>query len=258
MKKSLLSVLLFASASAAAPLNIQLNFGSGFTPAQQSIFTLAANTWMSLLVGYAPGINISALQINASAPFIDGAGGTLGQAGPTFVTNQGGFTLATQGIMQFDSADVAQLELDGLLQDVILHEMGHVLGLGTLWTSNNVYVNGTGQYTGAFGLAAYRAEFNQPLAAFVPVELGGGTGTANGHWNEVDGGAGLTGITDAQGRDMRDELMTGWLNGNSFISNLTVQSFRDIGYAPTAIPEPSTIILVSGAFGLLLFRHRRR
>ena len=36
--------------------------------------------------------------------------------------------------MSFDTADLARMEADGSLTDVILHEMGHVLGFGTLWS----------------------------------------------------------------------------------------------------------------------------
>ena len=35
--------------------------------------------------------------------------------------------------MQFDVADMAKLISNGTLQSVVLHEMGHVLGIGTLW-----------------------------------------------------------------------------------------------------------------------------
>jgi hypothetical protein len=35
--------------------------------------------------------------------------------------------------MSFDSADLANMEADGTLNDVITHEMGHVLGIGTVW-----------------------------------------------------------------------------------------------------------------------------
>ena len=34
---------------------------------------------------------------------------------------------------RFDTADLASLESDGRLLGVILHEMGHVLGIGTIW-----------------------------------------------------------------------------------------------------------------------------
>ena len=36
-------------------------------------------------------------------------------------------------MMEFDVADMDLLESDGTLKPVILHEMAHVLGIGTLW-----------------------------------------------------------------------------------------------------------------------------
>lgn len=249
--------------------DITVNFvGSGLTASQQAIFSQVEALWESLLSGYQPGITITGVTIDASAVAIDGVGGILGQAGPTTGVNQAGFTLATTGTMQFDTADLAAMETGGTLDDVIAHEMAHVLGFGTLWEDNGVYTDGTGQYTGANALAAWIAEFGQTGATFVPVELGGGSGTANGHWNEVDGGGGLTGITDSLGHDMRNELMTGWLNTPSFISDTTLGQFVDIGFTlygsggpelPGA-PEPSTMTL--GFLGVGLFwvvvRFRRR
>ena len=41
-------------------------------------------------------------------------------------------------IMQFDTADLATMEANGSLVDVITHEMGHVLGFGTIWTDLNL------------------------------------------------------------------------------------------------------------------------
>jgi hypothetical protein len=166
--------------------------------------------------------------------------------------------------MTFDTSDTGALEANGSFGGVILHEMGHVLGIGTLWSSSAVgfagrqelYVAGSGQYTGQFGLSAYNDEFGQ-VGAFVPVELGGGSGTADVHWNEVDGGAGATGIVSKyNGNDFRDELMTGWLNSPLFISNLTIEGMRDLGY--TVIPEPATGMLLTLAFSPLLFRKRRK
>ena len=63
---------------------------------------------------------------------IDGPFGVLGQAGPCFVRDDAdGLTVI--GRMQFDEDDMELLETEGSLQAVILHEMGHVLGFGTLW-----------------------------------------------------------------------------------------------------------------------------
>ncbi len=255
--------LALTTQNAHAAFTINLSFLGGLTVSQQSIFNTAKATWESLITGYQPGISITGVTISAEGAAIDGVGGILGSAGPTFGVNQGGFLLATQGAMQFDSADLGALETGGSLSAVILHEMAHVLGFGTLWTQNGVYTNGTGQFTGANALAAYKTEFNQPLATFVPVELGGGGGTANGHWDEVDGGAGNTGIVDTQGRDKSRELMTGWLNSPAYISNTTVMSFRDIGFTTVnlgaAAPEPGTFGLLGlGLAGLVIARRRGR
>ena len=143
--------------------------------------------------------------------------------------------------MEFDTADLNWLESNGSLLDVIVHEMAHVIGFGTLWEWNGVYTSGTGQYTGPAGLAAYRAEFD-PTAAFVPVELHGGPGTANGHWDEDWAGG-------------SNALMTGYLGSGNFISDTTVQSFVDIGY----VLEPSTAVLVGlGLVGFCARGQRRK
>lgn len=251
---ALVGFLAFTTTDAeAAPFDINVIFGGGLTPSQQAIFATAASTWEAFLPEYQPGIVIPSLNIAASGVAIDGPGGILGQAGPNAFTAQGGFLLSTAGIMQFDSADLAALEVAGLLDEVILHEMAHVMGLGTLWVANSVYVNGTGQYTGANALGAYKVEWN-PAATFVPVELGGGPGTANGHWDELLLPYLLAGPNF--GRPLSDELMTGFLGASAFISNTTVQSFVDIGYS--SIPEPGLVVLaVIGLAGVAVRRRRR-
>ncbi len=256
--QSLAALLWLATSAMATPFVINVNFLGGLTPTQQGFFTTAANTWMSLLPAYQPGISITSLNISARGTAIDFAGGVLGSGGPTSFVSQMGYSLATGGEMEFDTADLPTLEANGSLGQVILHEMAHVMGFGTLWTNNGVYINNSGAFTGVNALAAYRTEFNLPGAANVPVELGGGDGTANGHWDEVDNGSGNTGRVSSLG-DMRFELMTGWLNTPTYISRTTIQSFVDIGYVSAVqVPEPATLFsFASGALILVFFKRRR-
>lgn len=261
-----LMVLAIATSArhAAAQFNIHINYAASVTPAQQEIFELAAATWESYITGYQPGISITGITIQASTPNLVDPEGTdiLGLANATAWVNQGGFRLTTAGFMQFDSENVDQLMADGWFDEVVIHEMGHVLGIGINWISNGVYINGSGRYTGQYGVAAYNAEFGQ-TGDYIPVELSGGTSTANRHWDEVDMGAALTGITDIMGRDIAHELMTGWLNVGRppYIANFTIQSLRDIGFTVvdlSAVPEPATAACLVPLAAVLAWRNRRR
>ena len=249
---------------------IDLAFDDGMDDGYKSAFANAATFWESKIIDYRSPANwgMNGIIINATVAYIDGQYGVLGSAGPDYVSYgtavldgdsaASSVCYSTEGSMTFDSADVDMMIGDGSWEGVIRHEMAHVIGFGTLWglnllgdgtIYNDFYVDGSGQYTGTAGLAAYQAEFD-PDATFVPVELGGGAGTADGHWNEVDNGAALTGIMTASGDDMRNELMTGWLNAPTFLSNTTLGQFYDLGY--TVIPEPSPGMMIAlvcaGAF----------
>jgi subtilisin family serine protease len=212
----------------AAGFQIALSFpDASLTPAQRAVFQQAANRWQEIIVGDLPNVTdpstgqvIDDILILATAPIIDGAGGILGQAGPTEVRT-GAKGLPWKGVMEFDSADVAVLEADGTFKDVVLHEMGHVLGFGTLWQQFGL-VTGLGGtdplYVGTNALREYRSLFGVPAATGVPVENQGGAGTAGGHWRES--------VFDT-------ELMTGFAEpaGTRMpISRITVGAMQDLGY----------------------------
>lgn len=69
------------------------------------------------------------LLISATLKGVDGVGGVLGFAGPTAVW-RGCNTISAEGEMTFDVDDISSLEADGSLEGVVLHEMGHVIGVG--------------------------------------------------------------------------------------------------------------------------------
>src|SRR5262249_12203129 len=158
---------------------------------------------------------------------IDGPGQILGQAGPCFLRVNGGIAgLTVIGLMKFDSADLDALASTGRLNDVILHEMGHVLGFGSLWEpipqvgwTANFLENTTGVSTlgfnGTNALAAF-VGFNGGSGSLVPVEDTAVAGTGRSHWKE--------GV-------FKNEVMTGYLSGSVRPwSRTTIQSMADLGY----------------------------
>lgn len=204
--------------------------------------------WETVITGYQPGISIPSVPITVYAT-------TSGLAAANFSssTNQGGFTLATSGFMNINVNEIENFaNWQGVgangrnyIDELLAHEVGHVLGVGTLWVSNGVYSTNTFQYTGAHGLAAYQTEFNQ-VTAYVPVENAGNPGTPNAHWDQLmrsspqEGNPSdpfsldpRVGVVDQYGRDRGLELMTGAIDpdyGEPFVSRFTVQSMRDLGY----------------------------
>lgn len=69
------------------------------------------------------------LAVTAELTNIDGVGSTLGYAGPSYIWATCP-SISVSGEMVFDIDDIADLEADGIFEGVILHEMGHCIGIG--------------------------------------------------------------------------------------------------------------------------------
>lgn len=215
-----------AVANTQSPFNIEVRFLGGLTPTQQNAFKLAADRWTKVIVGDLPPVQVDGELIDdvlilAQGADIDGPGKILGMAGPRVLrpANAGAAAfLPVKGEMTFDTADLAQMEANGTLNDVIAHEMGHVLGIGTIWTRKNLLKN-AGKANPTFVGAKAEKEFGALKGTGptpVPVENTGGIGTRDSHWRETVFG---------------NELMTGFVGavGNP-LSRMTVASLADLGY----------------------------
>lgn len=211
---------------ATSPFGITVRFRGGLTAKQQDAFTAAADRWTKVIVGDLPPVMIDGeviddLLIEAQGVAIDGPGKILGQAGPTDLRPKAAGDAAflpAKGIMAFDTADLKDMEREGTLGDVITHEMGHVIGVGTIWALKKL-LKGAGSSNPTFTGKAAMAEFGTlrgGKAVAVPVENTGGPGTRDSHWRESL---------------FRNELMTGFVGDqNNPLSRLTVASLRDLGY----------------------------
>ena len=238
----------FSAGGAAAAYHVDVRFLSVISPSRHAVFDSAAARWERAIFGdvadvpvnipgdtlkkyctgkTTPDLNetIDDVVIFASLDSIDGPGKILGRAGPCFIRTAGFLPLI--GVMQFDTADVANLESNGLFDEVILHEMGHVLGYGTIWSSNflNLLVGpaslgGTDpHFVGSLATAAFNriGGAGYSAGAKIPVENTGGAGTRDSHWRETV---------------FTTELMTGFLNPSvpNPLSMVSIASMGDEGY----------------------------
>lgn len=244
--------------------------------AAKAVFTQAVTRWQGLIVGNLPPVvltgsdvvgpfsiptgisglgtvpcipQISNTTINDVNIYvyirpIDGASGSniLGLATPVYVRS--GSQLPFAGCMIFDSANIDQLLANGGLYDVILHEMTHVFGFGTIWDEKHLLVgkcptSSTPSYNGPSSQQAFVAAllpgvvYTNPI---VPVEGAGSCndGTRDGHWSESV---------------MGNELMTGFLQGGvpNPLSAITTASLRDLGYVVNDAASDSYTVPMAAA-----------
>ena len=161
--------------------------------------------------------------------------GVLGQAGWTGATVLNGKTYPYRGVIDMNSSnwqsqkDVVKKDGKSLAYYTILHEIFHVLGIGTLWDS---LVNDSREYTGVNALREYRNAIENQALAFIPIEDDGGIGTADGHPEEGTGVVRVKNGITYPGIDR--ELMTGYSesadNEPMILSRITVGFMEDLGY----------------------------
>ncbi len=229
-------------------------FGTPPAADQQQLFLAAAQRIRGVVTGAVPPV---AVQLNlasdsacavkglpvvnetmkgmvvfAAVDSIDGKGRTLAQAGGCllrrYVVAGDSVQLPLLGIMVFDRDDWATMVAQGNLQDVITHEMLHLVGVGrSMWVPRKL-LRDEGTPSVAFtGSRAIRGCQDANGSTFcgsgVPVENTGGPGTVGTHWREITFGS---------------ELMTGFADKCPAapqrcrypLSAITAGALQDIGY----------------------------
>lgn len=219
----------------------------------------AVSRWESIITTKPSFIS----SMNLTIEIADLADNVLGSAGPSGsysdIDQSNGISYGdanlniTGGIVQFNQSRIVDmrdtLRVDGksTLYYVTLHEIGHVLGIGTLWHYFGItesYIDsqsGTSKlkYTGFYGLREYRNYMENSDLTAIPIEDDGGSGTAGGHIEEGD--ATFSGGQSYNNRiidgllhgGLEDELMTGWSEDAPDVmplSRITIGILNDMGY----------------------------
>ena len=236
------------------------------TQAQKTEIEQAAAKWMDVI---ATDTTVS-IDVGSVSNAESGPSGLLAQAGPILVSTA--TWLPMTGVVNFDPADLNGngADLDGTiigstgkskLYYTALHEIGHVLGIGTLWqvdfspsggeNRNWLVDDQTGLpltedadnldqqdpvYVGPVPSAAvYRYNKVTGLSLYgLPAENDGGSGTALGHAEEGDGDVRLIGdhhgsAVTAPG--LGPELMTGFIDDEHMpLSVITCGLLEDLGW----------------------------
>ena len=154
-------------------------------------------------------LSFTGLLIYVKITDIDGVGSRAGQTAICRTLNN----FVRIAMIQLDRADLIALQNVRMIMDVILHEMGHAVGLGGTWGRFNL-VDEDGEYMGQFGNSGHKM---LGLSGNALVEQKGGAGSIRSHWRESVYGS---------------ELMTPILMfyERHPISILTIQALRDLGH----------------------------
>jgi hypothetical protein len=231
--------------------------GTAGTARQRLAVTRAIARWQSVIVAHADStdINLSAAELSANcAPglpainervvdvllfvqlsAIDGPRGILARSAPCYIHSPANVTAI--GFFQLDTADADLMLTSGTLDNVVLHEIGHILGIGTLWNFNRTLLFGAGTVDSYFAGAVARDQFTRTGSTFsgnpVPVENcvgipGCGAGTRDSHWRKSV---------------FNNELMQGYARAVMPLSAVTIGSLADLGYTVNlAAADPFSLL----------------
>ena len=191
------------------------------------------------IVSDQPVTNIDDVVVVIAVRTFDGPGGILAGARPCGVRD--GSMLPFMGSIHFDKDDLERLLDRGDTDDVeelILHEMGHVLGIGSIWAQLGLLrepslggpPGADTHFAGPLAVAAFDEAGGENYdGAKVPVENQAGPGSGDVHWRQSV---------------LVTELMTPFATIGVVdpLSAITIQSLADMGYTVNVdLADPYTL-----------------
>ena len=234
------------------PFNIELVFDGDVPEVHKDAMQLAARRWETIITEGLPDVDFSTngfdflvddgnvrTSVNDTVDdlrilvYWNELGGTVvGRGGPVYVRSGDPAGLPALGQIWIAPSFVARrtevplYRVERLLQDVMLHEIAHVLGFGTLWVERDLVREPLGDtyFSGELAIEAFNVAGGEDYSGNkVPLQSGlSGSCGVGTHWNE-DVFLGL-------GREFGAELMEPTVEQEHALSAITVQSIADLGY----------------------------
>ncbi|HEY9642510.1 MAG TPA: M57 family metalloprotease, partial [Coleofasciculaceae cyanobacterium] len=218
MKDYTLNTNFKAQGSDDRKFSIQFNYKDGLnsvSSAAQTALKAAASVWENVIpyssFNGAHTLNIDVVGINSSQDWLAAATNTGGQ------TAANGKWLPTTGTIRINTSYGNTYNNNPeYLKEIVTHELGHVLGLGTIWekNGNSLIDRSTNTYKAdSYAGRAYGEVTGTLQPTAIPLEAG-----SYGHWDE---------------NKLQDELMTPYaesIGSQMPLSEITIASLRDLGW----------------------------
>lgn len=218
----------------ASQFDMEVRYLSAVPPRVRQAVEAAVNRLRHAIAGDVPNIQVSlsANECFAGSPpineviddilvYVDVAplAGFAGFSSACWVRTQGGLPIVSY--VRINTNELARMESQGWLDQLILHELGHAIGLlEFIWTRQGL-TQGIGTsspvFRGTRATQAFAAVGGTPAGAFLPLENEGVIGTIHTHWRYAV---------------MRPELMSSFITVGlpSPLSQVTLGALGDMGY----------------------------